>query len=388
MISLILMLECDVQTLNEKDLYHKPYCQILPLMSMPHNHSPFSSSSSLNSSFNKDSLILLQKYRCSTKSARNELEGLGDLTSPTASRLASFQRNLTAFPQSSYIHTFKESKLQYMSTSTSKDPSFGSLSGRRFYTTMGGASRLSDDRSGVDRLRNTTRCRDESISSSKFVGFRFKGNEIGYGPIKKINTDALFSTRGRSENQSTSYVQHHPISDQNLVGSAGCILQQSCLLGTPAGDCHQPVSRIHGTEETAAINTSQEPDLLSSYAPKLEEDTLQQISVQQSWETTANANANASTTSSMFPPPHHQEDLSLPLLEATGNDFTEQSPAAFIDDILQQHCSPPLPQMFQDLDEIFNQSGNDDDTLMNGIGNACDQFDFPELDDTFFSQDD
>lgn len=363
------MLECDFQTINERDLYHKPYCQILPLMSMPHNHIPFSSS--LNSSFNKDSLILLQKYRGSMRSTRNELEGLGDLTSPMVSRLASLQMNLAASPQSSYIHTFQESKLHYMSTSTSKDLSFGSLLGRRFYTTMG-ASRLSDDRSGVDKLRNMTQCRDESSSSSKFVGYRFKGSEIGYGPIKKINTDALFSTQGRSENQSTSYVQHHPISDQNLVGSAGCILQQSCL----------PVSRIHGTE-TAAINISQEPDVLSSYAPNLEEDTLQQMSVQQSWETTANA-----TTSPMFPPHPHQ-DPSLPVLEATGSDFTEQSPAAFIDDIWQQHCSPPLPQMFQDLDEIFNQSGNDDDdTLMNEIGNSCDQFDFPELDETFFSQDD
>lgn len=367
----------------------------------------------------------LQKYRCSMRrtqetvfsslpcrSTRIELGGIGALTSPSASRLASFQTNMSAFQQSSYIPTIK---------AASEDLSFDSRPERKFYTRIGGLHL-----SGVGKQRNMMQCRDRNSSSnisnhsepSKFVGYRFIGNSIELGPIDKINRDALFTTPRRSENQSTSYVQHHPILDQNPSGSASCIPQQSSLLESAAGDPSfqwQPVSRIHGTG-TEAINTSQEPDLLpsTSYAPMIEnllQHPPRQISVQQSgdcsdslndqnllqsWDTPAdNANAalfhnpleNASTTSSMLPPPH--QDFSLPLLETPGNDFTGQSPAAFVDDILQQYCSPPppLPQMLQNLDDFFYQSGIDDSPI-NGIGNTYDQFDLPEFDDTIFSQDD
>ncbi|KAH6789509.1 5'-3' exonuclease family protein [Perilla frutescens var. frutescens] len=328
----------------------------------------------------------LQKFRCSMRrnqepdlscrSRRIELEGIG-----SASRL-------TSFPQSSFIPPIKDA---------SKDVSFSSRLERKFYTRIGG-SHLSR----VYKLRNMMHCRDKNTSdTSKFVGYRFIGNSIELGPIDKINKGAMFSTLVRSENQSTSYVQHHPISGQNPIGSASCTPQQSSFQW-------QPVSRSHGAEK-AAINTSQEPDLLPE---NLLQYPQQQITVQQSgdwgdslhdqnllqsWDTPTNANAalfhntseNASTTSSMLLP-HHQ-DSSLPSLETTGNDFAVQFPVALVDDILQQHFSPPppplLPQMLQNLDDFFSQSGVDD-SLMNGIGNTFDQFDLPEFDDTIFSQDD
>ncbi|XP_057780681.1 uncharacterized protein LOC130999196 isoform X2 [Salvia miltiorrhiza] len=296
----------------------------------------------------------LQKYRCSMRRTqetifgslpcirtRTELGGFGALTSP----------------------------------STSKDLVFCSRSEGKF-------SHLSDVRNMMQRRDKHFTSSSDNSGTSKFVGYRFIGNQIDYGPINKSNTDAVFSTTGRWEHQPTSYVQHHhPFPDQNTNVTAGCILQQSSLLSSSA-------SRIHGAE-TAGIDTSQEPDLLSSYA--LQNESLlegpptqqpQQISDQksgdcresllhqlQSWDTSANA------------APH--QDLSLPPLEAPGNGFSDQAPAGFFDDILQQHCSPSP----QNLDDIFGQGGNDD-YLINGTGNTYDQFDIQEFDDTLFSQDD
>ncbi|KAL1548722.1 two-component response regulator ARR2-like [Salvia divinorum] len=271
---------------------------------------------------------------------------------------------------------------------TSKDLVFGSRMETKFYTRIGG-SHLGD-------VRNMMQCRDKHWSSSdnsntsKFVGYRFIGNQIDYGPINKINTVAEFSTTGRLQDQSMSYVQHHPLSEQN----ATCILQQSSLFGSSA-------SRIHG----------QEPDLLSSYTLEIESmlqgppiQQPQQVSAQQSgdcsdslldklesWVSTANAVHfhDPATASSVLHPPI--QDYPLLLLEEPGNGFSDQTPVGFIDDIFQQHYSPitppPLAEMFQNLDDIFDQGGNDE-YLMHGIGNTYDQIDIQEFDDTLFSQDD
>lgn len=300
-------------------------------------------------------IIILQKYRCSMRrtqetifsslpcrSTRNELPGLSALTSPS---------NMPSFPQSSFLHTVKESKLQYLSKSA--DLAFGSRSEGQFYSRIGG------DLSGV---RNMMQQRDKHISTSdqsdttKFVGYRFIGNQIDYGPIK-TNADTMLSTSERFNHQSTSYVHNHPIPDQR-IGT------ESSLLGSSS-------SRLYGTETAGVtINTSQEPDFLSSCSSKIE-DLIQDP------PTLNNVQQPGDQNGSLL-----DQNASIPTLD---QDLSEQHMAAFLDDILR--CSPPPPplppHMFQGLDEIFENN----DLFLTGIRDAYDPFDVQGFDDTFFSQD-
>lgn len=270
---------------------------------------------------------------------------------------------MPSFPQSSYLPTVKEPKLQYI-INAGNDLAFGSRSERQFY------SRIGSDLSGV---RNMMQRRDKHSSvpdnsdTNKFVGYRFIGNQIDYGPVK-TNTDSMMSTSERLKQQSsTSYVQNHPIPDQR-IGTGSSILESSS-------------SRFHGTETAGitTINSSQEPDFLSSCSSKIEDlvrgpPTLNYM--RQSGDCSGTLlDQNASILSV------HQDVSSL----RPENENSEQNTAAFLDDILRRSPPPPLlPQMFQDLDEVFES----DDSFMNAIGNTYDPFDVQEFDDTLFSQQD
>lgn len=274
------------------------------------------------------------------RSTRNELQGLSVLTSPS---------NMPSFPHSSYLPTVKEPKLQYI-INAGNDLAFGSRSERQFYSRIG---------SYLSGVRNMMQQRDKHSSvpdnsdTNKFVGYRFIGNQIDYGLIK-TNTDSTLSTSERLKQQSTSYVQNHPIPDQRI--GTGSSLLESCS------------SRFHGTETAGitTINSSQEPDFLSSCFSKIEDLVRGPPALnymRQSGDCSGTLlDQNASILSV------HQDFSSL----RPENDISEQNTAAFLDDILRRSPPPPLlPQMFQDLDEIFEN----DDMFMNAIGNTCDPFD-------------
>ncbi|XP_047947703.1 putative two-component response regulator ARR13 [Salvia hispanica] len=227
---------------------------------------------------------------------------------------------------------------------TGEDLVFGSAMGTEFYT------RMRSDVRNMMQWRHKYCSSSKNSNTNKFVGYRFKGNQIDYGPINKINTFAEFSTTERLQDQSMNYVQHHPLLDQNT----SCIMQQSSLLGS-----------------SASRNHCQEPDLLSSYALEIESllqgpptQQPQQISGDslldqlESWGSSANAVH------------FHDPTTASPVLHPPIQDF--------FDDSFQQHCSPvttpPLAEMFRNLD-IFDR-------------NTYDQIDIQEFDDTYFSQDD
>lgn len=258
---------------------------------------------------------------------------------------------MPSFPQSSFLHTVKESKLQYLSKSN--DLAFGSRLEGKFYSRIGG------DLSGV---RNMMQQRDKHFLTSdhsdttKFVGYRFIGNQIDYGPIK-TSTDKMLSTSDRLDHQSTSYIQNHPIPDQR-IGTG------SSLLGSSS-------SRFHDTETAGVtIKTSQEPDFLSSCSSKIE-DLIQDPPTLNNVQQPGDHNGLL-----------HDQNASIPTLD---QDLSEQHMAAFLDDILRSSPPPPplLPPVFQDLDDIFEN----DDSFLNGIGDTYDPFDVQGFDDTIFSQD-
>ncbi|KAL1543484.1 hypothetical protein AAHA92_20451 [Salvia divinorum] len=296
----------------------------------------------------------LQKYRCYMKTENN----------PSSLSCVSTRTGLR--------------DLGVLTSPLSNDLVFDSRSNTQFVSRTRG-SHLSDVRNMMQLREKHGSSYDNSNSkTSKFVGYRFIGNQIDYGSINKINKVPDFFTTARLQDQSTSLVQQQPLFDPSSI------LQQSSLLGSSA-------PRIHG----------QEADSLSSYAPKIDSqlqgpptqqpgefsDSLLDH-LQQPWDTPANA-APFHDPSTVL-----RSDQDFPLLPGDG--FSEQAPGGYLEDILQQHCSPAPPppspplvaEFFQNSDDIFDQGGNYD-YLIDGIGNTYDQFDsIQEFDDILFSEDD
>lgn len=413
-------------------------------------------------------MIFLQKFRGNKRTqetGRKEFEGLSVFSSPPALRLNSLQTNMTALPRSSYMSTAKESispsKSLYLNTR--KDLSFGTTSERKNYTSIGG-SPFSDGRQKYvpklqftsnfriygDQMRNMLLSVDQNSSSdnsnqfsiSKFVGYRVTsdGKAIEYGSIEasvdKINTEALVYTMESSGNQSTSYIQHHSISDQNPLMPTECISQQPALLGNPAGETSfqcQSVSEIYGIQyptqsiSTSDINSSHQLAFLSSHSPIIENqiqcpstplsstskqhnspqplgasgnaDTEkcvplpdQDISIQFITNAVAVQNQSenditvqhASTSSSIFP---RDQYFFISPLDTLGSNFPVENPVAFLEGISQQHYSPSsLPQKL--LSDDFLDEGEIDDALVIGTGSASPLYDLEDFDDTLFRHDD
>ncbi|XP_042012823.1 putative two-component response regulator ARR21 [Salvia splendens] len=294
----------------------------------------------------------LQKYRCYTK-----------------------QENISGSPPCTSTRAGLR-ELGVLTSPLSNDLFFNPISDTQLWARIRG-SYLSDVRNMM-HVRAKYGSSYDNSGNSEFVGYRLIGNQIDYGSTNKINKVPDFSTTGRSQDQSTSYVQQHRFMDPNTVQSASYILQQSSLLGSSS-------SRTHG----------QEAELLSSYAPKIEsqlqgpptqqtgECSNSLLDQQQPWDTSANA-APFHNPSTVLP---SDKDFALLPVEAG---FSEQTSGGYLDDILQQNCSSPAPPPASPplaVEDIFEQGGNYD-YLFNGIGNTYDQFDIQEFDETLFSQDD